>query len=80
MRPIPFKEMNVTWAENQPEYLPLPAYTDDRETITRWQLNFRERVLVFLQGIIWVRQVNLKHPLQAQLLTVDTPFITKETT
>jgi hypothetical protein len=26
MKPIKFKEANVTFAENQPEYIPLPAW------------------------------------------------------
>lgn len=29
MTPIKFKEQNVTFAESQPEYMPLPAFKND---------------------------------------------------
>lgn len=32
MTPIEFPEQTIVWAKNQPPYLPLPAYTDERET------------------------------------------------
>lgn len=74
MTPIKFEESNVVIAEDQPEYLPLPAYVDDEETITCWQLTWKERFKIFFTGILWFRQMNFGRSLQPQLPTVDRPF------
>lgn len=39
MTPIEFPEQTIVWAKNQPPYLPLPAFTNERETISCWRLN-----------------------------------------
>jgi hypothetical protein len=74
MKPSSFPQSNVVFAKDQPEYLPLPAYRNDRETISRWQLTWRERLAVLLGGVIWLRQCNFGQPLQPQLPQVKTPF------
>jgi hypothetical protein len=74
MTPIEFPQQTIVWAKNQPPYLPLPAYTDDRETISCWQLTWRERLKVLCFGCLWLRQMNFGSPLQPQALSVDTPF------
>lgn len=79
MKPIKFREMTVTWAtvtwaENQPEYRPLPAFTDERETISCWRLSWRERLQALLGGRLWLRQCNFSKPLQPQLPTFQYPF------
>lgn len=76
MRPIKFPQQTVVWAEDQPPYLPLPAYTDASETISLWQLSWRERLTVLFKGCLWLRQMNFGRPLQPQMLSVETPFIT----
>lgn len=52
MKPIKFKEHNVVYAENQPEYQPLPAFRNDShqgEVVSCWQLSFKERIKFLLQ-------------------------------
>ena len=75
MKPISFPEQTTVWAKDQPPYLPLPAYTDSKQTITLWQLMWRERLRLLLTGRIWLRQLNFGAPLQPQRLTLDCPFV-----
>lgn len=74
MRPVTFQEQNRVWAEDQEEYLPLPAYTDERETISCWRLSWRERLTVLLTGRLWLRQLNFGRALQPQRPQVERPF------
>jgi hypothetical protein len=47
MKPVKFRGQNCTFAENQPEYIPLPAHRDDDGTITScWNFSFWERVKI----------------------------------
>lgn len=74
MEPITFPQVNKTWAEHQPEYRPLPSFSNDRETITCWRLSLWERVKLVFLGRVWLRQMNFGEPLQPQLPSVDRPF------
>jgi hypothetical protein len=71
---LQFPEQTTVWAKHQPPYRPLPAYTDETETITLWSLTWRERLSVLLRGRIWLRQANYGQPLQPQALQVACPF------
>ncbi len=75
MTPTTFPEVTVTWAKDQPPYLPLPAYTDEQQTITCWALTWRERFAVLFGGKLWLSQMNFGQPLQPQRPSVQTPFI-----
>lgn len=76
MKPIKFKEANVTFAENQPEYLPLPAWKGEEGTvISCWQLTWKERLKLLVNGRIWLRMLTFNKPLQPQRLDVDSPFV-----
>lgn len=75
MKPISFPEQTRVWAENQPPYLPLPAYTDERQTISLWALSWRERLTVLLTGRLWLRQLNFGQPLQPQAPSTIRPFV-----
>lgn len=75
MKPVEFPEQTVVWAKDQPPYLPLPAYTDASETISLWQLSWRERLAVLFKGRLWLRQRNFGKALQPQMPSVDSPFI-----
>lgn len=75
MKPIEFPEQTQVWAKNQPPYLPLPAYTDERETISLWTLTWRERFKVLFTGRLWLRQLNFGSALQPQAPSVDRPFV-----
>ena len=75
MTPIEFPEQTIVWAKNQPPYLPLPAYTDTRETISCWRLTWRERLRVLWTGQLWLRQMNFGQALQPQAPCIESPFI-----
>ena len=75
MTPIEFPEQTIVWAKNQPPYLPLPAYTNERETISLWALTWKERWLVLWYGRVWLRQMNFGEPLQPQAPSIESPFI-----
>ena len=74
MKPIEFPEQTMVWAKNQPPYLPLPAFTNDRETISLWALTWRERFRLLFTGRLWLRQLNFGQALQPQKLCLETPF------
>ena len=74
MKPKKFKEANVVFAENQDEYLNLPAHRSGDATggvISCWTLSFRERLRVFFFGEVWLRLLTFNGPLQPVFLTVD---------
>lgn len=74
MNIIKFKECNVTYAEDQPEYLPLPAFkTSDGEVISCWGLSILERLKVLFTGRVWLSVLTFNHPLQPQLMSVKKP-------
>lgn len=78
MTPITFPEQTIVWAKDQPPYLPLPAFTDQRETISLWQLSWRERCQILWMGRLWLRQYNFGQPLQPQCPTLQYPFVRQE--
>ncbi len=74
MEPVKFEGQNCTFAENQPEYKPLPAYkTRDGKVVSCWELTFREKLkLLFgFKLFIWISTFNM--PLQPLL-----PIISKD--
>lgn len=75
MKPEDFPESNKTWGGNQPRYLPLPAYSDATETVSRWRLSWWERLCVLFTGRLWLRQMNFGQPLQPQKPQVEYPFV-----
>lgn len=72
-----FPERNVIFAEDQPQYLPLPAhralYDLEGRVTCCWVLSFRERLQVLLTGRIWHQVLTFNQPLQPQLLTTAKP-------
>ena len=74
MKPIDFPESNKVWAEDQPEYMPLPAYTDDEVTVSCWRLSWKERIVALFRGRFWLRQLNFGQALQPQSVSVFSPF------
>ena len=72
MIPKKFKEVNVTFAENQPEYIPLPAFVNksaEGEVITCWNLSFKERLRVLFKGEIWLSLMTFNKPLTPTFIT-----------
>ena len=76
MTPIKFEGHNITWAKDQPPYLPLPAHTGiDGRTTTCWHLTLRERLKMLFTGRLWLQQLNFGGPLQPQKPTADRPTL-----
>lgn len=74
MKPIKFPEQNVTFAENQPEYLPLPAFKDSGprgEVIFCMALTFRERLKLLFTGKLWCSLLMFGQPLTPSFFTVN---------
>lgn len=74
MEPIKFKQHNVVFAENQPEYRPLPAlnFNDDRGTVVFcYRLTLKERIKMLFTGKLWVSKLTFKQPLQPIYMTVN---------
>jgi len=72
MKPIEFKEQNVIFAKDQPEYQPLPAFKSDSSTgevVSCWQLSFKERLYVLFTGKIWLNLMSFNKPLTPSFLT-----------
>ena len=76
MKPVKFKGSNVTFAEDQSEYMPLPAHIDkDKGIVTAcWELSLKERVKLLFTGKLWQRIMTFNRPLQPQLLSCDSPI------
>jgi len=73
MVPADFDGANVTFADKQPEYQPLPAHrdTDDPEgKITScWRLSWRELLRVVVTRRLWLTVLTFNAPLQPQLIS-----------
>jgi hypothetical protein len=72
MTPIKFKEQNCTYAENQKEYLPLPAFKDEGEmgqVVSCWKLSFVERLRILFNGKLWVSLATFHKPLTPSFFT-----------
>ena len=67
MYPVKFKGSNVIFAENQPQYLPLPAkITSEGVVISCWKLTFIERIKILFNGTLFLHQLTFHEPLQPQ--------------
>jgi hypothetical protein len=79
MKAVKFKEQNMIFATQQPQYMELPAHRSDDATgavTTCYQLSFKERVKVLFVGRVWLQLLTFdwRQPLQPQRLSVDNPF------
>lgn len=65
MKAIKFKGMNVTFAENQPEYIPLPAHKDKEGIVTTcWKMSWLERFVHLFTGKIFIQTMTFNQPIQ----------------
>ena len=81
MKPIKFKEQNCIYAENQPEYLPLPAYKinePEGRVISCWRLSFAERLRLLFKGRLWVSLMSFNKPLTPSFFTTKKSDIFRE--
>lgn len=76
MKPTEFKEQNVVYAKDQPEYLPLPAHrTPDGDVVSFWKLEDGDIENIQKNGGIFVFVKTFNGPLQPMSLHTETPFI-----
>ena len=72
MKPTKFKEQTCVFAENQPQYIPLPAHkvgNSEGEVIFCMKMNFIEKVRVLFTGKIWVSLMMFNKPLTPSYFT-----------
>lgn len=64
MKPVKFKEHTVVYAENQPEYQPLPCIRlkENGQVTSCWRLSWRERLRVLFTGRIWCSELMFNNP------------------
>jgi len=78
MKAVEFRESNVVFAKDQPEYQPLHAHkTDDGIITSCWKLSFIERVKVLLNGCIYLQMLTFNKPLQPLKIVIDKPVLYK---
>lgn len=79
MDPIKFEGQNVTFAENQEEYRPLPAHRDpDGVVTTCWEFTPEELAELNKTGKLWIQQLTFKQALQPINMFLDVKFINLE--
>ncbi len=76
MTPQDFPERNVIYAENQKEYLPLPAHVSPEGVVTTcWQLTEDELEQVLVTGKIFLQVHTFREPLQPIGLSAVKPVL-----
>jgi hypothetical protein len=76
VKPIKFKGCNCVYAENQPEYLPLPSLKKvgvEGEVISCWQMSWRELFRVIFTRRIYLAVWTFNKSLQPQRIFVTNP-------
>ncbi len=77
MKPIDFKESNITYAKDQKPYLPLPAYKNHHdptgEAASCWKLSFLERIKILFTGKLWIKLLTFHEPLQPISCDINKP-------
>lgn len=73
MKPISFPEQTCIIAENQKEYIPLPAHCDAKQGTVSccWKLSFKERIKLLFTGRLWHQIYTFNKPLQPIYLSVN---------
>jgi len=72
MKPIKFKEQNVIFAKDQPQYLPLPAFKvnePEGRVIFCMGLSFSERIRLLFTGRMWCSLMMFNKPLTPSFFT-----------
>ena len=65
MKPVKFNGATVTYAKNQPEYIPLPVHKDSEGIVTScWKFSFMERLKVLFGARLYWQQLTFNSPLQ----------------
>jgi len=78
MESIYFEECNTDIAQNQDQYITLPAHIDDVGIVTScWEMTWMERLKVLFFGQVFLCIMTFHKPLQPQKMTVDNPVKSK---
>ena len=79
MKPINFPLSNVVFGQNQNEYHPLPAYSDDAGNVyTKWELSAEDLQEVAKTGVVYLIVHTFGGQLQPVILTTENPFLDEE--
>ena len=66
MKPIKFKESNITLAKDQPEYQQLPIHRDGKDNEGKvtscWKLSRWERIKLLFTGKLWLSMMTFHRP------------------
>lgn len=66
--------LEVTYAKNQPEYIPLPAIKSaDGMVTTRWHMSWKERLKALLSGSVYLQILTFNQKLQPVKLSLQIP-------
>lgn len=74
MKAIEFKEANIVFAKDQPDYLPLPAFKNhspEGEVVFCQRLSFPERIKILFTGKLWVSLMTFNKPLTPSFFSVN---------
>lgn len=77
MEPVKFKEVNLTFAEDQPEYLPLPVWKNPdtgNEVVSCWKASVRERFKILFSGRIYLTLLSFNKPLTPNRIFAENPI------
>lgn len=76
MKPIQFESVNVVFAKDQKEYLPLPAHRDEEGVVTTcWNFNWKERLKILFSGKMFLQMLSFNRPLTPVKPSVENPLI-----
>jgi hypothetical protein len=67
MQPVKFPGHNLTLAEDQPQYRPLPVCWEggnEKPMTSCWKLTWKERILIFFTGKLYIRQLTFGNSFQ----------------
>lgn len=74
MKPIEFKEMNIVFGSNQPEYIPLPGHMDEEGVFTFCvELTEDEIIEMVRTRKLWLQTLTFNNPLQPVRLSSKRP-------
>ena len=74
MKPVTFEQSNIVFAKDQPEYVPLPAWSDGNQVISCWELDDSEIKMLIKTKRIWLSVLTFGGQLQPQMPMVQNPF------
>lgn len=78
MEPIKFKGQNIVFAENQPQYKPLPAFiSPDGIVLTCWKMTVKERLKLLFSGRFYLQVMTFNQGLPPMLPTLENPLVLK---